>query len=230
MNISLPFSRVHLGIAAILLVILAMIPSLYFFRKYQAAQRQLKDPASFAKDETKKLVDMVGNLIMLPPDEDPTVATVTEKDRLGNQPFFAQALNGDKLLIYTNAKKAILYRPDTNKIIEVAPVNIGPAATESAAIKKGPSFILLNGTETVGLTKAFETIFKSKVLNATVVDRDNASKRDYAKSILVDLTGTKSAEAVELGKTLGIDVAILPEGETKPTGADFLIILGADKK
>jgi len=74
--------------------------------------------------EIDMLIAEVGKLIALPQDERPTIATVTEVDKIKDQPFFANAQNGDKVLIYTNAKKAILYRPSEKKIIEVGAVNI----------------------------------------------------------------------------------------------------------
>ena len=118
------------------LVLLASVPSVYFYRQYRTTQEKLAHPTQFAQEEAKLLKEKVGKLIELPVDEEPTIATVSDADRLREQPFFANAQNGDKVLIFTNARKAILYRPSTNKIIEVAPVNIGnnqpPSATESA--------------------------------------------------------------------------------------------------
>jgi hypothetical protein len=87
------------------------------------------DPQKVAAAETQKLVNQVGALILLPTGETPTVATVVDPEQLKNQPFFANAVKGDKLLIYTNSKKAILYDPAQNKIIEVAPINIGSQAS-----------------------------------------------------------------------------------------------------
>lgn len=115
------------------LVVISIILSLgaagFFAREYQRSQveiRNLKeDPRSLASEETKRLVEKVGKLIELPEGETPTVATVTDAEKLQNQLFFATTQNGDKVLIYTQAKKALLYRPATNKIINVAPVNIG---------------------------------------------------------------------------------------------------------
>lgn len=86
------------------------------------------NPEKQAQEEASKLVVVVGKLILLPEGETPTVATVNDPEKLKEQPFFANAMAGDKVLIYTNAKKAILYRPSTNKIVEVAPLNIGAAA------------------------------------------------------------------------------------------------------
>lgn len=83
-----------------------------------------------AAQEVKKLVAEVGKLIDLPLGENPTIATVLDITKLKDQPFFQKAKNGDKVLIYTNARKAILYDPQTKKIIDVAPLNIG---TQSAA-------------------------------------------------------------------------------------------------
>jgi hypothetical protein len=78
-------------------------------------------------------VAAVGKLIVLPTDEQPTLATVVDPSKLKNQPFFAQAQKGDQVLIYTNARKAILYSPTANKIVEVAPLIIGAQAAPPAA-------------------------------------------------------------------------------------------------
>jgi hypothetical protein len=90
--------------------------------------QQLNDlkanPQKATEDQTKELLDKVGKLIVLP-DETPTIATVSDLEALKDQPFFATAEVGDKVLIYTQAKKAILFSERLNKIKEVAPVNLG---------------------------------------------------------------------------------------------------------
>jgi len=88
------------------------------------------------KDPSVETIAAVGKLIMLPEGEEPTVATISDIEKLKDQAFFTHAQNGDKVLIYTTAKKAILYRAETNKIIDVAPVNMGGAASPSAVPKK----------------------------------------------------------------------------------------------
>lgn len=82
--------------------------------------------------EIDVLVSEVGKLISLPSDEKPTVATITDIEKLKDQAFFVNAKNDDKVLIYTNAKKAILYRPSEKRIIEVGAVNINQASPTPA--------------------------------------------------------------------------------------------------
>ena len=117
------------SIAVIVLIVLGT--GGYFL--YQKTQNQTStNPQQSAQEEIKKLVAEVGNLIALPEGEDPTVATVSDVDKLKNQPFFAKAKNGDKVLIYTQSRKAYLYDPSSKKIIEVAPLNIGSPSAEQA--------------------------------------------------------------------------------------------------
>lgn len=80
-----------------------------------------------------EIVSEIGKLIELPKEENPTIATITDITKLKDQAFFQNAKNGDKVLIYANFGKAILYSPNLRKIIEVAPINIG---TTSARITK----------------------------------------------------------------------------------------------
>ena len=67
--------------------------ALFFYYKYQKTLKVLKDPKELEKLETKLLVEKIGKLIELPGDEIPTVATVSDKEKLRNQPFFAKAQN-----------------------------------------------------------------------------------------------------------------------------------------
>lgn len=210
-------------------VALVVAGSGYGLYRYVAVAQEL---ASLKKTATKqelddkqqkKLIETIGRLIELPTDEKPTIATVADVEKLKNQPFFLHAQNGDILLIYPTAKKAILYRPTLNKIIEVAPIAIGPTTTPSIKIA------LRNGTSIVGITKKYETELKAKIATADVVDRDNAKKRDYEKTVIIDVAGTKQAQVAELAKALGITVGAMPKDEAT-TSADFLIIVGLDKK
>ncbi|MEK9158196.1 MAG: hypothetical protein AAB638_03385 [Patescibacteria group bacterium] len=93
----------------------------YFYDQYQTLKR---NPQALTEKENTTLVAKLGQLMMLP-DEQPTIATVADPSKLKDQPFFLKAKTGDRVFIYTNAKKAILYDEVANKIVEVAPINIG---------------------------------------------------------------------------------------------------------
>jgi hypothetical protein len=122
-------------------IVIALIPSYYFYMQYQKVNMQLKNPNKVAQDQTKELLGKLSSLIVLPGDENPTIATVQDKSKLKDQPFFKNAQNGDKLIIYLKARKAILYRDATNKIIEFGPVTLqqNKAATPAPSGAVQPS-------------------------------------------------------------------------------------------
>lgn len=109
----------------------------YFY--YQSQKSQTQNPAQGSQEEVKKLVLEVGKLMELPPGETPTVATVTDITKLQSQPFFAMAKNGDKVLIYQNSQRAILYDPQAKKIINVAPINVGSPSAQVATPSATPA-------------------------------------------------------------------------------------------
>ena len=106
----------------ILMIFLAVGFAGYFWYEVVALR---KSSQTAIQEETSKLIASISKLIILPEGETPTVATVSDPEALKSQPFFINAQIGDKVLIYTKFKKAILYRPAENKIVEVAPINIG---------------------------------------------------------------------------------------------------------
>jgi len=204
------------------LFILTGIAGTYFFyTKYQKTQKLLNDPAAAQQAEIKNITAKISKLMDLPQGEDPSIATILDKDKLKNQPFFAKAESGDKIIIYNKAGQAILYRPGVNRIINAAPVNLGEAAT---AVK----IAAYNGTETAGLTAKFAADIIKLVSNLTVAVKANAVRADYEKSVVVDLTGQKADLAKQMADLIGGDVSGLPEGENKPADSsiELLVILG----
>jgi hypothetical protein len=130
------FARaIYKFLVIVVIVALSAGGGMYFVKQKPEIFGLSKDAAT-AQVEADALIAQVGLLIALPTDEKPTVATVTDLEKVKDQPFFKNAKNGDKVLIYTNAKKAILYRPSEKRIIEV---NINnqqqdPNATPSAEV------------------------------------------------------------------------------------------------
>ena len=108
----------------LLIVLLVSISGTAFYLYRQVSFLKANTDVA-AQEEAADLVARVSKLIELPEGEVPTVATVSEPEMLKDQPFFAKAKVGYKVLLYTNSKKAYLYDPADNKLIEVAPINLG---------------------------------------------------------------------------------------------------------
>ena len=90
----------------------------YYYKQY----KKIKDnPQVVSQEEVQFVVSELGKFMELP-DGTPSLATIQDKEKLKDQNFFRKAENGDKVLIYADAKQAILYRPSAKKIIEVAPL------------------------------------------------------------------------------------------------------------
>jgi len=109
-------------IALIVLIVLSLGAAGYFFWQFTELK---SNPQRFIQEETQALINKVSRLIVLPEGETPTIATVSDPEKLKDQPFFAKAKTGDKVLIFSTSQKAILYDPVNDIIVEVAPINIG---------------------------------------------------------------------------------------------------------
>lgn len=240
-----------LGLLMLLLLAAASGGWYMYYRESQTLTDLKKNPSKLqdlTKGEVATLVAKVGAFMQLPRDEQPTVATVADAAALKKvEPFFANSVNGDKVLIFAKAKKAILFRPSTNKIIDVAPINIGPSENAQGGTPSAQSQVagastapvetskvqgtveLRNGTTIPGLTVAYETTLKSKTPGLTIVGRGDAATQDFLKSVIIDVKGDKKDKLSDLAKVLGLNLGVMPTGEATPAG-DFLIILGADAK
>ena len=215
----------------ILLAIIGFGSGGYFYYQFQKTDKELQlintDPSILrkaAQTEVKNLLDEVGKLINLPEGDEPIIATITDIVKLKDQAFFDHAKNGDKLIIYTQAKRVILYDPISRKIIDVGPISIGTISAQQAV-----KIVLRNGTDSQGLTNRIEGDVTDSLPNSQIVSKENASNQDYETSLVIALNDDAKDEAEKLANDLGISSGELPEGENKPDKVDIVVILGKDK-
>lgn len=137
-NTKLPkLSAINIMVAVALLA--ALVAAGWFYHRYQDTKGQLKQnhvvtPQQQQANQQKiaQVTGEVRQLTSLPQGETPSLAQITDINKLKNQPFFADARNGDYVLIYTQAKKAYLYRPSSKQIINIAPVTLGGNSQSTA--------------------------------------------------------------------------------------------------
>jgi hypothetical protein len=181
----------------------------YFFKKYQDTKNA--SPEKIQQAQVDQTISEVGKLYALPANEKPDVATVKDKEALKKQyPFFDQAENDDVVLIYKEAKLAILYRPSTKKLVKVGPVNI----------ENGLSI------RTVGSETERAAVEKLLTDNKLTFTSGGAAKTAISGVIVVDVKGTNSEQAKKLAEIVKGTVASLPAGEDKPADADLLVLVG----
>ncbi len=193
------FNRTKFFIVLALLITVASLAAAGYF--YYENNKIKNDPAALQKLQNKEADNLkakVSKLINLQSGEQPVVATIQDKTKLKDQPFFSGAENGDKLLIFTNAKKAIIYRESANKII-----NVGPIAVNTSDLGNGKKVAIINGSSTVSANDTVATNLTTTFTGIVIASKDTANKRDYAKTEVFDVTGQNGDLAKQMASTLG---------------------------
>lgn len=112
------------------ILIVATVSLLFGFYFYYKLHNIEKNSRINNQQEASDVMNKVSRLYLIPEDEDPTIATVSDPSILKNQSFFTLAEKGDKVIIFTRSGKAILYRPSIDKIIETAPIKNNPLKSD----------------------------------------------------------------------------------------------------
>jgi hypothetical protein len=107
--------KILIGAVTILVIICACFAYGYLSLK--------NNPERKSAAESRRTLHNISKHIILPENETPTIATVSDLEALKGQVFFARASLGDKVLIYPQTGRAILYNPKIKKIVDVAPLS-----------------------------------------------------------------------------------------------------------
>ena len=142
-------TRRKISVSVFLFMALVVIVLLGNFKTAKKNEFKTANDPKKAEAISKNLKETVGKIYMLP-NENPLVATVTEKEKLPEGNFYQQAIEGDKILVFEASNKIILYRPSVNKVVDVGTLEeavqipaqedvAGLQATPTPAISQQPS-------------------------------------------------------------------------------------------
>jgi hypothetical protein len=196
--------RKHKKIVGIILLVIVV-----GFLAYRLATDRQNNPDL----STDALIITVSRQANISGDPNPAILTVIDKEKT-NQPFLDESKNGDRVLLYYRAQKAVLYRPSDNKVIKVGAYT-PPAA--KIQIRQGT-------TDEKRVTAATDLL--KKVTNTEIKTRDDSAVKNYAETIVINVTNRYDKEVEAVAKALGTTPRTPPQNETIPD-ADILVIVGA---
>lgn len=200
------------GLVIGLLVVGAIGLSVYSFTQLQSVK---KNPQKIITDETKSYVEKVSKHIDVPMDEEPQVARVQDEAKAKENPFFKNVKNGDVVLVFAKAQKAVIYRPSEDKLINVGPLNIERTKVGVAVLGAG------------GDVQAAQKAITDKLGNSVVISfsGDAKSKTEVSKTTVVDVSGQQAELAKQVAAAVGGEVAgKLPNGEAVPVNTSIVVI------
>lgn len=86
---------------------------------------------TLSEQEIETIIENVERHILIESDEEPLVAVIADVDQLvAEQAFYRNAQNGDVLLIFGEAQKAIIYNRENDVLVNVGPVLIDDTVPE----------------------------------------------------------------------------------------------------
>lgn len=216
-----------LVVVVVLLIIALGVVGYLFLKEKQRAE----SPTEVASEEGQRIKESVGKLILLPDDVEPTIATIVDIDKLKaeNSEFYKNASNGDKLLIYS--QKVIIYSPDKNIIINVAPIIRQPSdegvESDTEEISEPLAVEIRNGSWTTGAEDEYEETITNLGEDYLVLGTGDAVKENYTGVMVYDLTGVEKNELVDvLVEELGATVSTMLPTDEATTEADVVVIVG----
>lgn len=200
----------RLVVIVIAVLVASIGSSMFFYKKYN----DLKQSPESVQKKAEVLKNKVAKIISLP-DETPVVGTIDDKDKFKDQPFFKDAENGDRILIFNESRKVVLYREKDNRLINVGPIAV---TSDSSVTTKSVSVLTDESGNIKGSTN--DALVK---INGIKVSKSTA-KVKVDKLKVYDPGNNDTELAKQISSALGAEVITsIPDGETAPEGADVVV-------
>lgn len=177
----------------------------------QPGQKKTASVVTAGAEVAQKVTAQVNTLIGGAPTEVPTVYTVVNTSLLSLLDGFSAVAVGDHILVYEKSRRIFLLRPAANTIIsQPQPLLVG----------------LRNGSGVAAALDKFLAELRLWLPHVIVVERADAVKKDYTKTLLVPVDGSKRQLAQAISTILDLTLADLPPGESA-SAAQLLFIVGS---
>lgn len=123
-KLTISFNKKKIAILAVVLVV--ALGGWLAFREYKQTKDVANNPELAKQEEIKKTIKDVSSHVQFDGVENAVVSTVNDKelDNLKKQDFFKDVQPGDKILVYADSKRVILFRPSLNKIINMTQLSV----------------------------------------------------------------------------------------------------------
>jgi hypothetical protein len=129
-------------------------------------------------------------------------------------------------LLYAAAKKAYIYRPSINRVVDIQPITVDSSASQV----QGARILVLNGAGNKDQASKLAQMIERNYPSAQHNPIRAAQRQDYPTTIIIDLTdGTKYDLVANMMQVLGAQRGVLPQGEPKPENLDIIVLTGLDK-
>ena len=212
----------------LLFAVSAVLCYLLYSGKKDLAQKLLETEslvlAQGQQQDTQGLsvVQRLNKHILLPQAQNAEISTISNAGEIKKtDTFYEYAENGDLLVQFPNLE--IIYNSNSDVIVNARTKNTGQVAgAEARALQGAISLDIRNGAGVAGLAGKTSQTFTG-VKDYLVKNVGNAARTDYAKTVVVNLSG-KDVSGLE--KQFGVTaVSVLPANEAT-SQADVVIIVG----
>lgn len=173
------------------------------------------------KADLSSVKQQVGRLMLLPTDEEPTLATVIDKSQISDPFLKSKAKNGDDVLVYSKNQLVIIFRPSIKKIAAIGTLAVDPALSEA----KASTLTVLDGGNNPGKEQKIIADIKTTYPEIKITDGGIANRHDFPYTIVIDNTNQKDNLVDALDKVTGGRRGVIPISEQK-AATDLMVIVG----